>query len=109
MKIVLTRDQFEELQIEYPRARSDYEGRGSFRNTCLGVTLDSLRGANGVVKHLAYMLAEQRAEEEGWEEPELGDIEFFTEELHNRMQSDDMGLDMIVYWTNVTVADEEDN
>jgi hypothetical protein len=101
----LTRDQFEQLQTEYPRARADYSGKGMFLKECVGVTVESLHESKNVVQLLASIIVEDRAFDEDADVDPAAIAELALD-LRNSMSSDGMGLDVIIYWRNLTVADE---
>jgi hypothetical protein len=93
------------LNLDGDNIRTDYSGRGMAGDTCLGIVVDDYTNATQVGAALMMLvLAEKQAADDDFDILYDGDDLL---EVLGRTRTDSMGLDQIVYWPNITVADND--
>ena len=100
----ISRKLYERLEEEGLSVRDDYSGRCMFGRTCFGIVVDNIATA---IYDLANIL--QSIIDEAPESDLADDAEALIEyDGFNTCSTDNMGLQYIVYFTDITVAEEDE-
>lgn len=100
----ISRKLYERLEEEGLSVREDYSGRCMFGRTCFGIVVDNIATA---IYDLANIL--QSIIDEAPESDLADDAEALIEyDGFNTCSTDNMGLQYIVYFTDITVAEEDE-
>ena len=100
----ISRKLYERLEEEGLSVRDDYSGRCMFGRTCFGIVVDNIATA---IYDLANTL--QSIIDEDPESDLADDAEAFIEyDGFDTCSTDNMGLRYIVYFTDITVAKEDE-
>lgn len=97
----VSRKSAEVLEEYFDDVRFDYSGRGMYGGTCVGIVTDSVWRLQSDLNEARQDYGEDYEEEE--EDEEVYDMLTFM--LDIEPSTDNMGLDLIFYWTSVRVEE----
>ncbi|AFM10457.1 hypothetical protein PIS_068 [Saccharomonospora phage PIS 136] len=92
------------LNLDSDNIRTDYSGRGMAGDTCLGIVVDDYTNATQVGAALMMLVLAEKQDNDDFDALYDGDDLL---EVLGRTRTDSMGLDQIVYWPDITVADND--
>jgi hypothetical protein len=100
----ISRKLYERLEEEGLSVRDDYSGRCMFGRTCFGIVVDNIATAIYDLENTLQSIIDEDPESDLADDAES----FIEYDEFDACSTDNMGLQYIVYFTDITVAKEDE-